>query len=161
MKRTYALAVLTAAIVFAGLFSCELFNTVDPVTVKERIDLFETALNQENRDALFTHFHDDTADKQSVADAAVFDVGPLSFDYEPFTITVPETLPAEKEGMVTFNATFTNDNFLAADPGAMTFVMKELEKNVWYILKLTVAVDLNDDDDTEDENEEFEIRKLY
>lgn len=161
MKRTYILVLAAVIFVFAVLTGCDLFNTVEPVTVAERIGMFEDELNKADRSNLYTHFHDDTQDKQSVADAEVFDVGPLSYDYEPYVITLPDPIPPVKDGLISFTGTFTNDNFTEDAPGTISFVMKEMEATVWYILRLTVAVDVNEDGDTEDDNEEFEIRKLF
>ena len=142
MKTARVATVFTALLIILIISGCDLIPTdtlPDPVTIVQRLTSFENILNTDDRSTLYTLFHEDTAGRQNVADDDVFDVGPLSYAYEPFDIVIPDPLPAEDaEGKVTVDTTFTNDNFTAGSPGSITFVMQEQEADVWYILSLSV-----------------------
>ena len=141
--------ILICIVIAAG---CDMFPTDDtptPVSISERIGLFEDGLNGGDSSTLYLHFHDDTLSRQSLADEEVFDFGPLSAAYAPFEIVVPDPIPAaEKDGTVVIDTTFSNNT---VPDGSMSFVMKEGETDVWYIYWLTLDVD----------GTTYEIRKLY
>ncbi len=159
----YVLITAVAGTVFLAA-GCELFNKPDPVTITERITLFTEALNLEDRTNLYTHFHEDTQNRQQIASSTVVESGPMAYanrsDTSPFVITITDQTSPDADGKVTVTATFVNANLTAADPGSITFVMKEIEATVWYILSFTLWIDVNDDD-VVDADEEYVIRRLY
>jgi hypothetical protein len=148
MKKLGIVSVLAVFIIFFTISGCDLVpavDTPDPVTIAQRITLFKDDLNGGDQSVLYLHFHDDTLSKQSLADEAVFDTGPLSGAYAPYTFVIPEPLPAAgADGTVTVDTTFSS---AAVTDAPISFVMKEGETDVWYIYWLTY--------DT------YEIRKLF
>ena len=156
---------LIAAVAGTVFFSagCAFFNKPDPVTITERITLFTEALNLEDRTNLYTHFHEDTQNRQQIASSTVVETGPLAYANQPFVIAVTSQGTETDTGEVTVEATFVNANLTAAAPGSITFVMKELEENVWYILSLTIWIDSDTTGTvgTVDDGETFVIRRLY
>ena len=98
--------------------------------------------------------------KPNCASDVVVESGPLAYANQPFVITITSTGEPNTSGEVIVGATFVNANLTAADPGSITFVMKEIEETVWYILSFTLWIDVNDDD-VVDDDEQYVIRRLY
>lgn len=150
--RKIGIGVLSAVIAFLIVLSgCDFLtpdDSPDPVSIAQRISLFEDDLNAGDTSVLYLHFHDDTLSKQSLASEEVFDTGPLSNVYNPFSFTVPATIPAaDADGTIMIDTTFTNDT---VTDESISFVMKEGETDVWYIYWLTITIGV----DT------YEIRRL-
>ena len=158
----YVLIAAVAGTVFLAA-GCTLFNKPDPVTIAERITLFTEALNLEDRTSLFTHFHEDTEGRGQIKDEVTTSTSPLSYDNKPFIIGSPTLSDPNTAGEITAVCTFANVNLSTTDPEQITFVMKEMEETVWFILSLTVWVDSDTTGTvgTVDDGETFVIRRLY
>ena len=122
--------VIIAAVVLVSLMLAGCPGLPEPVSIEERINLFEKDLN-DGKD-LQGHFHPELLDYENIADEEVFKSGPLSTTNAPFNISEPVIT-----GDVA-SCTFYN----TASDGMMEFTMK-LDGYDYKILKLMVTVGTN------------------
>lgn len=151
MKKSeiHAILILLVFIVFIALGSCDIPG--GPVTIEERINMFEAEINKQDRSQVYTHFHPTaTVQYDDIKDPEYFDAGPLPYDYEPFFITPVGEPKDEGSGLMSVTADFRNDN--GEYPGSATFVMQTGGDNDdWYIKTFTLDIS---------EEDLFEIKRL-
>ena len=92
--RIGRIALLFMVVVAAiGLTSCqELLDMLlgGGIEISDQIAAFETTLNSADRADIRTHFHPGMTGYQQLADAAVFDTGPLSYANADFDFGTPD-----------------------------------------------------------------------
>ena len=121
------------------------------MSVGERIQALEDALNTDDRSDLYLLFHPDTQSRDQIKDEEVFATGPLSADYQTFTITVEETrtLTTSQKDVT---ARLENANTALGESYDLGLVMQTYGED-WYIKTLTLVVDSSQDP--------YEIKRLW
>ncbi|RKX73553.1 MAG: hypothetical protein DRP87_18700 [Spirochaetes bacterium] len=121
---------------------CDLFKGLmgTTVSIEERIVLFQTELNKEDRSEIYLHFHPDTQNRQQIAASEVIETGPLAYDYQPYAINIVSQSDPDSAGKVTVSCGLVNKNTTSDNPYDLTLIMQEGEKNVWYIRELHLTV---------------------
>jgi hypothetical protein len=140
--RRAAVTIVAAALTLLAV-GCDQWPLATGVTVDERIQALEDALNQDDRSDLYLLFHPDTQSRDQIKDQEVFDTGPLSAQYQTFTITVEEirTLTASQKDVT---AKLKNANTALGESYDLGLLMETYGEN-WYIKTLTLVVDENTD----------------
>ena len=98
-----------AMVALLALPGCELLLGLlggASVTNSERIQQFEDALNTQSRSGMQAHLHPDMLNYAQLADADVWDSGPLSYTNQPFAISVTEESVAA--GVTRMSGTLTH-----------------------------------------------------
>jgi hypothetical protein len=144
MKRLLIISILLVFfLVFAGLTGCDMFSGLigGGKSISERIDAFETDLNQEDRSGMYTHFHENTANRDQIADADVLNDGPLGYANQPFTLSPGTPEDSGTSGQKSVSVEITNVNVPASDPIVAEFIMQEDETGSgnWLIRELTMT----------------------
>jgi len=129
MNRRYRVALfcLAGLLLLVGLVfqGCELLH----VSIDQRIDRFETHLNTEDREAIFTdHFHSDA--DQAWASAAVWEASQFATANRDFTIATTST--DNGNGTATATGTMTHDN---GGNFSIVIHLKEMMTG-WYIYQI-------------------------
>ena len=137
-----SVTVLFAILLVFGLVSCDLLMSLFDVgletgtTIVERIEAFETDLNEEDRSYIAaTHFHPDMQNIDQLAQSDTLTTGPLSYANSPYTLGEPVVVTTG----TTERATVSFENFYGAT-GTIVFVM-ELDGTDYKIRRLTLTLD--------------------
>ena len=148
IKRLLMLLVIVATVLTVFTSCEELFNMLfgdtepdpEPVTVAERITLFETDLNAEIRvfENIQLHLDPLMVNYDQLETTTIF-TGPLSETNADFIIGEPVT--TEEAGV--YICSFENQY---GAPGTLTFTMSADEYNVNRILAVTLLLDAQPDD---------------
>ena len=145
------IVVLAALAVFV-LTSCDilmsLLSPVEGVTVAERINLFESDLNIDDRSAEFVqkHFHPDVESFDQIQAEITTTYSPLRYTHHDFQIDEPSSVVESGDTQIA-TCTFSD----ADADGTMVFTMK-LDGENYKILKLVVTIEGSAD--------EFVIQRL-
>jgi hypothetical protein len=138
-----AVLVSVAAALTLIVAGCDQWPLDTGVSIDERIQALEDALNEDDRSDLYLHFHPETESRDQIKDEVVFATGPLSAQYQPFTITVEETRTL-MAGQKDVTARLKNDNTALGESYDLGLLM-ETSGTDWYIKTLTLVVDVNQD----------------
>lgn len=138
------IGIVVVGLLLSGFTGCDLFNNLfggGKTSITERISQFQDALNSADRSGINSHFHADTANRQTIADSEVLATGPLSYDNASFTLTPGTPGAANSIGQVTVSVNITNANVSASDPIIGTFIMQEdtLDSGNWLIRELSMS----------------------
>ena len=126
---------------FAGLilivtmfFSCE-EDSGEEMSISERIDAFETSLNNGDYTNIADHFHPDMTSYDTYQDGSLLNTGLLASTRSPFTFGAPTTAD-NGDGTYSAEGSFSNSE------GAGTYdaEMKEDGDNNWKILEMNITV---------------------
>ncbi|MBN1697512.1 MAG: hypothetical protein JW881_08370 [Spirochaetales bacterium] len=116
-----------SALLMAGLASCDLF----PVSIEQRISMFEDDLNTSGRGDIYLHFHpQETAMYDQIKNPAFFEGSPLDYDNEPFTITISSGPTSIGGGQEQLTGTFSHqyDSF-----SLLLIMMQANDSDDWLI----------------------------
>lgn len=145
-----AVVVTVATVLTLLVVGCDQWPLTTGVSVEKRIQALEDMLNQDDRTDLYLLFHPDTESRDQIKDEEVFATGPLSAQYQPFTITVEETrtLTTSQRDVT---ARLKNANTALGESYDLGLLMQTSGVD-WYIKTLTLVVDPNQDP--------YEIKRL-
>ena len=90
---------------------------------------------------MYTHFHENTANRDQIADADVLNDGPLGYANQPFTLSPGTPEDSGTSGQKSVSVEITNVNVPASDPIVAEFIMQEDETGSgnWLIRELTMT----------------------
>ena len=128
MRKTLIIfMLLVSAAVFLGITGCDGLSGLlgGGMSISDRIDAFEEDLNKEDRSDIYTHFHENTANREQIADATVLNDGPLGYANEPFTLTAGTPEDYGTSGQKSVSVDISNANVSVDDPIKATFIMQE------------------------------------
>ena len=83
----------------------------EPVSIEERISMFEDDLNGDDRSDLYTHFHPDTESYDQIKDETFFEETPLATVYKPINFSnLSDPVDAGNDQMEV-TADFSNNSY--------------------------------------------------
>ncbi len=125
IARWRRVSVLAAAVVILVLSGC----AIDKTSIEDRIATFIQDANAGRYSSLYKHLHSDCGDRNAAKNAIFWDTTPFKSADAPFTVT-------GVSDSSTTTGTFDSNGIGA--PTAITFVMKEEDKDDWFILSISI-----------------------
>jgi len=135
MKKIIKAVMFTALILM--IFSCDLVEEDPEALVEDRIDDFESDLNDGNYDDLTDHFHPDMVSYDSYMDSSIIANGPLGTNRSSFKFGSPDI--SESGSKYDAEGSFESD---VVDDGSYSAVMKE-DGDDWKILSIDITVGID------------------
>lgn len=144
MRKVLVISILlVSAVVFFGLTGCDGLSGLlgGGMSISERISAFENDLNQEDRSGIYTNFHENTANREQIADEAVLNDGPLGYANQPFALSLSSVDDYGTSGQKRAVVEITNANVPASDPILAQFIMQEDEAGSenWLIREISMS----------------------